>query len=189
MGEERIKAKGKNIYPQVCFLSFKQQLFQSVNLSCWLHLSHMDTIAQDNLRRWAILTVHIAIPDRIEILLRRNKGEWVLGKQLPCLLYDFSFYCVMTNPLIRWVPSLFFFFETLLDIFYPLFLLFSCSVVSDSLWPHGLQQACLSCPSPFPGASSNSCPLTWWMPSRLCWLLLLPSVFPNNRVFSFSFLK
>ena len=36
--------------------------------------------------------------------------------------------------------------------------LFSCSVVSDSLWPHGLQHARLPCPSPTPKAYSNSCP-------------------------------
>ena len=36
------------------------------------------------------------------------------------------------------------------------------SVVSDSLRPHGLQQARLPCPSPTPGAYSNSCPLSWW---------------------------
>ena len=35
---------------------------------------------------------------------------------------------------------------------------FSCSVVSDSLWPHGLQLTRLPCPSPSPGAYSNSCP-------------------------------
>ena len=34
--------------------------------------------------------------------------------------------------------------------------LFSHSVVSDSLWPHGLQHARLPCPSPTPGAYSNS---------------------------------
>ena len=39
---------------------------------------------------------------------------------------------------------------------------FSCSVMSDSLWPHGLQHARLPCPSPAPGACSNSCPLNWW---------------------------
>ena len=39
---------------------------------------------------------------------------------------------------------------------------FSPSVVSDSLWPHGLQHARLPCPSPTPGACSNSCPLSWW---------------------------
>ena len=36
------------------------------------------------------------------------------------------------------------------------------SVVSDFLWPHGLQHARLPCPSPYPRACSNSCPLSWW---------------------------
>ena len=39
---------------------------------------------------------------------------------------------------------------------------FSHSVVSDSLRPHGLQHARLPCPSPTPGACSNSCPSSWW---------------------------
>ena len=34
---------------------------------------------------------------------------------------------------------------------------FSCSVVSDSLWLHGLQHAKPPCPSPTPGVYSNSC--------------------------------
>ena len=34
---------------------------------------------------------------------------------------------------------------------------FSHSVVSESLWPHGLQHTRLPCPSPTPGAWSNSC--------------------------------
>ena len=77
---------------------------------------------------------------------------------------------------------------------------FSPSVLSDSLWPHGLQHARLPCPSPTPGAYSNSCPSSqcaWdisWDISQLMQsdaiqppyrpLLLLPSVFPNIRVFS-----
>ena len=40
-------------------------------------------------------------------------------------------------------------------------LLFSCSVVS-ALWPHGLQHARLPCPSPFPRACLDSCPLSQW---------------------------
>ena len=32
----------------------------------------------------------------------------------------------------------------------------------DSLWPHGLQHSRLPCPSPTPGACSNSCPLSQW---------------------------
>ena len=39
-------------------------------------------------------------------------------------------------------------------------LLFSSSVVSDSLQPYGLQHARLPCPSPFPWVSSNSRPLS-----------------------------
>ena len=40
--------------------------------------------------------------------------------------------------------------------------LFSCSVVSSSLQPHGLQHTRLPCPSPSPGVCSNSCPLSQW---------------------------
>ena len=39
---------------------------------------------------------------------------------------------------------------------------FSLSVMSDSLWSHGLQHARLLCPSPAPKACSNSCPSSWW---------------------------
>ena len=41
-------------------------------------------------------------------------------------------------------------------------LLFSNSVRSDSLWPHGLQHAKLPCLSPCPEAYSNSCPSNRW---------------------------
>ena len=39
---------------------------------------------------------------------------------------------------------------------------FSCSVVSDSLQPHGLQHGRPPCPSPTPGAYPDSRPLSWW---------------------------
>ena len=39
---------------------------------------------------------------------------------------------------------------------------FSCSVVSDSLWPHEPQHARPPCLSPTPRAYSNSCPLSRW---------------------------
>jgi len=38
---------------------------------------------------------------------------------------------------------------------------FSHSVVSNSLWPHRLQHTRLLCPSPTPGACSNSHPSSW----------------------------
>ena len=39
---------------------------------------------------------------------------------------------------------------------------FSCSVVSDSLWPRELQHARLLCPSQTPRVYWNSCPSHWW---------------------------
>ena len=39
---------------------------------------------------------------------------------------------------------------------------FSHSLMSDSLWPHGLQHPMPPCPSLTPRACSNSCPLSWW---------------------------
>ena len=39
---------------------------------------------------------------------------------------------------------------------------FSGSVMSDSLWPHGLQHTRFPRPSPTPGAYSNSCPFSRW---------------------------
>ena len=44
---------------------------------------------------------------------------------------------------------------------------FSHSVMSNSLWPHRLQHARLPCPSPTPGACSNSCPSSWWHHSTI----------------------
>ena len=59
---------------------------------------------------------------------------------------------------------------------------FSCSVVSDSSWPHGPQDARPPCPSPTPRVYSNSCPSNHPI---LCHpLLFLPSIFPSIRVFS-----
>ena len=69
-------------------------------------------------------------------------------------------------------------------------LLFSHSVVFDSLQPHRWQQARVHCPSLSPGAYSNSCPCFCLsvMPSNhlvLCHHLLLPlSIFSSIKVFS-----
>ena len=52
-------------------------------------------------------------------------------------------------------------------LFSLLLLLFSRSVMSDSLQPHGLQHARLPCPSPPPRICSASCPLSQWCHSTI----------------------
>ena len=39
---------------------------------------------------------------------------------------------------------------------------FSCSVMSNSLWPHEVQHARPPCPSPTPRVHPNPYPLSWW---------------------------
>ena len=59
------------------------------------------------------------------------------------------------------------------------------------IWTHGLQHTRLSCPSLFPWAYSNSCPLRWW-----CYLTIsspafpfsYPQSFPTSGYFSMSWL-
>ena len=50
---------------------------------------------------------------------------------------------------------------------------FSHSVMSDSLWPHGLQHTRLLCPSLSLRVCSNSYPLSWW-----CYPAISTSVVP-----------
>ena len=52
--------------------------------------------------------------------------------------------------------------QILYQLSYGSFRQFSCLVVSNTLRPHELQHARPPCPSPTPGVSSNSCPLSWW---------------------------
>ena len=63
-------------------------------------------------------------------------------------------------------------------------LLFSRSVESDSLWPHGLQQVTFPCPSLSPRACLELMSIEWMMPSKhlilCCPLLLLPSIFASG---------
>ena len=73
---------------------------------------------------------------------------------------------------------------------------FSCSVMSDSLWPHELQHARPPCPSPTHGVYLNSCPSSWWchpaisssvIPLSSCSQSLPPSgSFPMSQFFAWG---
>ena len=63
-------------------------------------------------------------------------------------------------------------------------LFFSYSVMSDSLWPHGLQNARFPCPSLCLGTCSNSCPFNWWYYAIISYSVTpLPPAFnlPQNQ--------
>ena len=62
----------------------------------------------------------------------------------------------------------------------------------DSLWPHGLLHAWLSCPLPSPRVCSNSCPLSWWshptISSSAAPFSSCPQSFPASGYFPRSWL-
>ena len=80
---------------------------------------------------------------------------------------------------------------TTFQISYCKLLSYSCSVMSNSLWPHGLQHARPPCPSLCPRVCSNSCPLNQW-----CHSTISPSTvsfshlqsFPTSRSFPMCWL-
>ena len=68
--------------------------------------------------------------------------------------------------------------------------MFSCSVMSDSFWSHGVQHARLPCPSLSTWVLSNSCPwIQWCHPIILSFVIPFsscPQSFPASRSFSMS---
>ena len=67
---------------------------------------------------------------------------------------------------------------------------FSCSVMSDSFWPHGWQHARPPCQSPTPRVYSNSCPSSRWChPAISSSFVPFPSLlhsFPTSGTFPMS---
>ena len=67
---------------------------------------------------------------------------------------------------------------------------FSHSVMSNSLWPHGLQHARPLCPPSTPGVYSNSCPLSPWCQPAISSSVIpfssRPQSFPASGSFQMS---
>ena len=99
---------------------------------------------------------------------KKGGCEWLSVNQICQILLEHSSPFPPPNP------------GLLLFTLYLLFV-FSCSVVSNSLRPHGLQHTRLPCPLPSPRAYSNSCPLSQW-----CYPTISSSVVPfPSRLQSF----
>ena len=71
-------------------------------------------------------------------------------------------------------------------------LLFRCPVMSDSLWPHGLQHTRPLCPSQSPKGCPSSCPLHQWchpaISSSDALFSFYPQPFPASGSFPMSWL-
>ena len=67
---------------------------------------------------------------------------------------------------------------------------FSCSVMSDSLWPHEPQHARPLCPSPTPGVHPSPCSLSWWCQETISCSVVpfssCPQSFPASESFQMS---
>ena len=67
---------------------------------------------------------------------------------------------------------------------------FSCSIVSNSLWPHEPQHTRPPCPSPTPGVYSDSSPLSRWCHSTISSSVVpfssCPQSFPTSGSFPMS---
>ena len=64
-----------------------------------------------------------------------------------------------------------------------------CWVMSDSLWPHGLQHSSFLCPSPSPQVCTNSCPLSQWFHPTISSSVTpfsCPQFFPESGSFPVS---
>ena len=84
-----------------------------------------------------------------------------------------------------WKGGLTFYYRKLL-------LFFSCPVVSNSLWSHGLKHAKPLCPSPSPKVCPSLCPLHWWchpaISSSDALFSFCPQSFPASGTFPMSWL-
>ena len=92
---------------------------------------------------------------------------------------SYWFYCLCNSS----------FHQTLVHIF---LLLFSSSVLSNFLWPHGLHHTRLHCPSLSPGVRANSCPLSQWchptISSSVACFSFCPQSFPASVSFPMCWL-
>ena len=64
---------------------------------------------------------------------------------------------------------------------------FSCSVMSNSLWPHESQHTRPPCPSPTPGVHTDSRPLSQWCHPAISSSVILFSSYPQSLPASKSF--
>ena len=97
----------------------------------------------DGHRRKEIL-LHVWININIKATTKSSISSDCPINKLPCIKERYCIQTAVVTKILRHIPR---WYEVQ----------FSCSVISNSLWPHGLQHARPPCPSPIPRVYSNSC--------------------------------
>ena len=132
----------------------------TVEAPCW-------TFYQSHTNRKTTLVLEISVPSapRFMGIHPSSKGQYDPLMDMEAEQYGWSIWaCIYKLEDCRPIPFWFVFHSSVQ---------FSCSVMSNTLRPHGLQHARLPCPSPTLGDCSNSCPLSRW-----CHPTISSSVFP-----------
>ena len=73
------------------------------------------------------------------------------------------------------------------SLLFRIFCVFSHSVISDPLWPHGLQHTKLPCPSQSSGVCSDSCPLNQWYHCALPYFFIVVFLVDYEHIFREQF--
>ena len=130
----------------------------------------------DGHRRKEIL-LHVWININIKATTKSSISSDCPINKLPCIKERYCIQTAVVTKILRRIPR---WYEVQ----------FSCSVISDSLWPHGLQHARPPCPSPIPRVYSNSCPSSRWchptVSSSVVPFSSCPQSFPESGSFSVS---
>ena len=99
-------------------------------------------------------------PRRVSYILKLVSNQWATAIRAVCVWWEVG---CLGRRRERWASSEYSLrVNQFKNMYVCVLLLFSHSVVSSSLWPHGLQHPRPPCPSPLPGACSNSCPSSQW---------------------------
>ena len=115
---------------------------------------------------------------------------------LSCLVFS---WCIFFYPFVFKLPVLLYLKYISYKMAYNWILLFKSSLTIfvrlvsriNTLQPHGLQHPRLPCPSPSPGACSNSCPLSQWCHPNISFSVIVPfsfclQSFPESGSFPMS---
>jgi len=129
------KGRGtRNQIANICWIIKKLREFQeNINVCFANHAKAFDCMHHNKLQK---TLKEMVIPDH--------------------LTYQYSYEWLDDLEIYRFLYKLFYFGPK----FYTIMIQFSHSVVSDSLWPHGLQHTRIPCLLPTPGDYSHSCPLS-----------------------------